>query len=83
MTAENFVPERYTAPLSFALMDNTPHLVETIGNYNLVSFRGRYWGIPHAAGSIDFETDDLATIEGILFDISLNAIRGKLRHLAG
>ena len=83
VTAENFVPERYTAPLSFALMDNTPHLVETIGNYNLVSFRGRYWGIPHAAGSIDFETDDLATIEGILFDISLNAIRGKLRHLAG
>jgi hypothetical protein len=79
ISAEDFVPERYTAPLSFALMDPVPHLVETIGNYNLVSYRGRYWGIPHAAGPVDFGKDDLSAIEGIVFDVSLNAARSALR----
>lgn len=59
----------------------TPHLIETIGSYNLVSFGGIYWGIPHSAGEIDFNADDLKQVKGMLHDVSLNAVRSQLKKL--
>ncbi|MDR4498215.1 MAG: class I SAM-dependent methyltransferase [Candidatus Scalindua sp.] len=82
VTAENFVPERYTAPLSFALGKAPPHLVETIGRYNLISYSGRYYGIPHALGQLEIDKIKPEEMEGVLMDISLTALRKKLKSLA-
>ncbi|MGD9536742.1 MAG: radical SAM/SPASM domain-containing protein [Alphaproteobacteria bacterium] len=60
-----------------------PRLVETIGNYNIVEYGSRYFGIPHTAGPIEVDKTDLSVVPGVVADDRYARVLHRVRALAG
>lgn len=56
-----------------------PILVETIGAFNIVRFKGLYLGVPHALGPMDLTQQDISALPGIIEAESLHAARALIR----
>jgi hypothetical protein len=59
---------------------DTPLLVETIDGYNVVVFRGTYYGLPHALGEIRLDEEPEPSNPSILTDASLEHLRMRIRR---
>lgn len=57
-----------------------PALVDVMGEYNIVYYGSSYYGIPHAAGSLDLSKTDPAKIPGVLMASSLIGVKGKIER---
>lgn len=53
--------------------DAVPELLRVVANYNVVKFDAKYYGIPHGQ-MVDWNTDDLAAIPGMIVDRSAKAV---------
>lgn len=53
---------------------DTPQLVRSEGNYNIVLFGGYYLAIPHSVGELDLLETDFMSIPEIVRDVSLHVI---------
>lgn len=42
-----------------------PHLVKEVGQYNIVAFNGKFYGIPQGI-AVNWQRDDLLAIRGML-----------------
>jgi organic radical activating enzyme len=56
-----------------------PHLVETVGAFNIVTFKGSYLGVPHSLGPMDLAQQDLSALPGLIVADSLQDARRMIR----
>lgn len=59
--------------------ETPPILIETIGAFNIVRFRGGYLGVPHAFGSVDLSQQDVGTMSGLITADNLHGARRLVR----
>ncbi|PZO41450.1 MAG: hypothetical protein DCF19_09610 [Pseudanabaena frigida] len=52
-----------------------PTLIEDFGKYNLVAWKGFYYGLPKSLGNVDLNSDDILKLRGVFIDISLERIK--------
>jgi len=57
-----------------------PQLIEAIETYNIVSYAGEYFGVPHSTGPLDLETQDISLIEGVMKAENYGEIKRKVRQ---
>ena len=61
--------------------DSQPHLLRNYGQYNLVAFRGRIYGVPWAAGSLnlaDWNNGRVGKLPGVVTGGSLEEVLSRL-----
>ncbi len=68
--------------LSVVTKNAQPELLWTIGNYNLVKFDGRFYGVPHGA-YVEWDSGFVASIPGMLVGESIGEVDGMIRDLRG
>ena len=56
-----------------------PHLVETVGAFNIVKFKGSYLGVPQSLGPMDLAQQDLSALPGLIVADSLQNARRMIR----
>jgi hypothetical protein len=60
----------------------TPRLVTVLGRYNIVSYRGMFYGVPQSLGEIKWdEVDAVTRLPGVIVDTSANAVQVKIHGL--
>lgn len=69
------LPKNEVELKSLNIDDSEPILIEDFGKYNLVVWRGNYYGIPKELGSIDLSSQDISNLKGIFIDISIERIK--------
>lgn len=52
-------------PVSGAPVSSEPILLEVVGHYNIVQFKGDFFAIPHGVG-VNWEKDKVASLPGVL-----------------
>jgi len=57
-----------------------PKLIKSVGNYNIVSFRGTYYALPHALGDIDLYTTDFASLDGVFVGKTIDEVEPLLKQ---
>ena len=65
------------------LAPNTPQLLKTINGYNIVSFKGMFFGIPQILGTIDLSglsEGEIATLDGIIIKDSISAVQQAIEN---
>jgi hypothetical protein len=58
-----------------------PRLIRALGTYNLVSYRGTFSAIPHAAGPLDLQEHPPETVDGALVADSYPRLYAALRRV--
>jgi hypothetical protein len=59
--------------------DAPPHLVDSVGTYNIVAYRGLFYGMPQGLGSIDLTHVDVAQMPGVITRSSLSDLKSEMR----
>jgi hypothetical protein len=59
--------------------DAPPHLVDSVGTYNIVAYRGLFYGMPQGLGSIDLTHVDVAQMPGVITRSSLSDLKSEIR----
>ncbi len=54
-----------------------PQLVEVVGHYNVVAFRGHYYGIPHGL-PVDWSRDEVESLPGVVVDSDRQVLVDRL-----
>lgn len=57
-----------------------PRLIESFGDYNIVSYRNRYIGLPQSLGPVDLETSDLDALPGVATGETIQQARRRIRE---
>ena len=52
-------------PVSVTPVSGEPILLEVVGHYNIVQFKGEFFAIPHGVG-VNWEKDKVASLPGVL-----------------
>src|SRR5262249_54412168 len=60
--------------------ESRPALVKRVGHTDIVSYRGRYYGIPAAQGAVDLTEDAVSATDGILSAITLKELEAELAY---
>ncbi|NJN70187.1 MAG: hypothetical protein HC801_07860, partial [Nitrospira sp.] len=68
--------------LSVVTQNAQPELLWTIGNYNLVKFDGKFYGIPHGA-YVEWDSGLVASIPDMLLGDTIAEVDGMIRKLRG
>jgi len=76
----SFVPRPYWTADSFAIADPLPHIIETIGNYNIVLYKQRFYAFPHGLSPFGSETADLMALPGVISHAFLDELRRVVRQ---
>jgi len=63
-------------------IDEAPRLLGSIEDYNIVSYDDCIYGLPRALGHIDLVATDIAALEGVIQDVSRQAVEQRIRDLA-
>jgi hypothetical protein len=60
-------PESHTvtAPPASASADD-PHLLKSVGAYNIVAFHDKIYGVPQSLGTVDWRGHDVAAMKGVV-----------------
>jgi hypothetical protein len=70
--------------ISLSARAEQPQLLEAIGVFNIVKFRGRFFGIPQSLGPLDLtEYEEVESLPGVLIADSLQNARRKVRVTVG
>jgi radical SAM protein with 4Fe4S-binding SPASM domain len=56
-----------------------PVLIETLGTFNIVRFKGAYIGVPHALGPTDLSKQDLSQLPGLIMAATLHEARRQVQ----
>jgi glycosyltransferase involved in cell wall biosynthesis len=59
-----------------------PEPTGTCAGYNIVRYRGAYYGVPRAAGPIDLDLDDDRREAGVIAGVSSEEVQGRIRSAA-
>jgi hypothetical protein len=78
-TASASLPYKGSGPVG--AIDHVPVLLDTIEDYNIVSYEGFIYGLPHALGSVDLEDTDVIELEGVIRDVSRSVVENEIRDL--
>lgn len=62
-------------------VDHVPQMLGSIGDYNIVSYEGFVYGLPHALGAIDLSVVDVIGTEGVIRDVSRLVVENEIRDL--
>ena len=62
-------------------VSKVPKLLDTMGGYNIVSYEGFVYGLPHALGPIDLTQTDAIEIEGVIRDVSRQVVENEILDL--
>ena len=65
----------------FGLADSIPRLIRAIADYNVVSLRGQFWGVPQALGPLDLTTVEVEKLPGIIAGRSPEEVVEKIRAI--
>lgn len=57
-----------------------PRLVLSEGEYNVVAYADKYFGIPHCAGSLEVDKTDLSTIPNVIVEDTFTAVVARVRQ---
>lgn len=66
-----------------------PRLLLSEGDFNIVTYGDRYFGIPHRLGPLEVDKTDLSTVPDVVIESELEAVlacvrsRGRLREISG
>jgi len=55
-------------------------LIEDFGEYNIVAWKGDYYGLPKELGAVDIMTDDISTLKGVFVDISIERLKQVIQN---
>lgn len=69
------------ASVEMGLADSIPRLVRAIADYNVVSLRGQFWGIPQALGPIDLTSVEVEKLPGVIIGGSPDEVVAKIRAI--
>ena len=58
--------------------DGRPKLLESLETYNLVSYEGWIYGLPHELGPVDLADDDVMSMDGVIRDVSKYAVEAEI-----
>ncbi len=70
-----------TNKLEMGLADSIPRLIRAIADYNLVSLRGQFWGVPQALGPIDLTKVEIEKLPGVIVGVSPDEVATKIRAI--
>jgi len=56
-----------------------PILLDSYGRTNIIQFKGKYYALPQSVGAVDFERQDLSTINFLLISESLSDLTSALK----
>jgi len=59
-------------------MSHVPILIATIESYNIVTYEGWVYGIPHALGPLDLTEVDLIGMPGVIRDVSRDVVESEI-----
>lgn len=59
---------------------NVPILLDTIEDYNIVSYEGWIYGLPHRLGEIDLAETDVIGLDGVIRDVSRDVVENQIRE---
>lgn len=68
-------------PSQLGLADSIPRLVRAIADYNIVSLRGQFFGVPKALGPLDLTTVEVEKLPGIIIGGSPDDVATKIRAI--
>ena len=54
-----------TAPSGSASAED-PHLLKSVGAYNIVAFHDKIYGVPQSLGAVDWRGQDVASMKGVV-----------------
>ncbi len=55
-----------------------PHLVQALAYYNIVCYRGLYYGLPHSLGEVDLKRNDVSDKPGVFKGASPEEVENKI-----
>lgn len=61
---------------------NTPQLLVSIESYNIFSYEGWFYGIPHSAGPLNLAEIDVMDMPGIIRDVSRDVVESEIMEQA-
>ncbi len=70
-----FQSERETPEKGFGA---DPVLVKTLADYNIVFYRGKYYGLPHGLGEVRLEREDVTGRPGVVQSSSLQEVTASI-----
>lgn len=56
-----------------------PRLVERLAGYDIVFYKGVYYGVPHALGPVRFDTHEARRLPGVIDGTTLESVRDAIR----
>lgn len=68
--------QRATGPAGES--SHVPILLATVEKYNIVTYEGWVYGIPHALGPLDLTEVDLIGMPGVIRDVSRDVVEGEI-----
>jgi hypothetical protein len=63
------------------MADSIPRLIRAVADYNVVSLRGQFWGIPQALGPLDLTTVEVEKLPGVIAGVSPDEVVAKIRAI--
>ena len=56
-----------------------PVLLESVGRFNIVSYRGKFYGLPKSLGAVDWVSGKVSTLPGVVTAPTLKEVKTGLR----
>jgi len=56
----------------------SPQLVKSLHGYNIVTFKGKVFGIPQSLGSMDIAQVDMASLEGVIPGLTVRSVQKEI-----
>lgn len=60
----------------------SPQLIASLNGYNIVAFKGKYFGVPQSLGPMDLSQVDIASLDGVIVNRSEEIVRRAIEDLA-
>jgi len=55
-----------------------PELIESVRGFNLICFKGLFYGVPQAFGTVDFYETDISSLEGVIVEESVDSLKAAI-----
>lgn len=55
-----------------------PELIESVRGFNVICFKGLFYGVPQAFGPVDFYEKDISSLEGVIVEESIDSLKAEI-----
>jgi len=73
---------RIAAPVVSAGSTQTPRVVERLARYDIVFYKGVYYGLPQSLGPVRLDTHEARRLPGVIDGTTLESVRDAIRDAA-